>query len=217
MITTLIITTTSINYIGKVFAKRSYRHLNGVKIVLDAGHGGKDGGAKYQNINESQITLKITKQLQTKLEKAGARVILTRENNQDLSDANALNKKKDDMKKRIAIINEPDIDLFLSIHLNAYPNTSVKGAQAFYQIDNEVSRIFSQLIQKHLRRLTNTHMVNKPGDYYLLNNALKVGSLIECGFLSNPEDRALLITPQYQEKVANTLYDAMNEYFAFLQ
>ena len=141
---------------------------------------------------------------------------MTRNGAYDLASEGASNRKREDMKKRIELINQDKTDLFISIHLNSYPNTSVKGAQAFYAPKNEVSKVFADILQKHFRALTQTKMTSKPGDYYILNNAQKIGSLVECGFLSNAEDRAKLVTDEYQQKVAQTLYDSILEYFNFL-
>ena len=179
-------------------------------------HGGKDDGARCENEKEQDINLSIVKKLQKQLQTKGAEVILTRDGKYDLASANASNRKREDMKKRMEIINADKVDVFLSVHLNSYPNNSVHGAQAFYQKGNAVSETFAKLIQKHFKVLTQTKMSAKPGDYYLLNNAKKIGSLVECGFLSNPEDRSNLKSPSYQEKVAQCLCNSIVEYFDFL-
>ena len=179
-------------------------------------HGGKDDGARSNEAKEQEINLKIAQKLKKLLEDSGAHVTMTRDGAYDLASANASNRKREDMKKRVEIINNEKTDLFLSIHLNSYPNTSVKGAQAFYSPKNEVAKVFADIVQKHFKSLTRTKMTSKPGDYYILNNTAKIGALVECGFLSNPEDRANLIEDAYQQKVAQTLYDSILEYFNFL-
>ncbi|MEG0470505.1 MAG: N-acetylmuramoyl-L-alanine amidase [Longicatena sp.] len=202
--------------VTSVTALKRVQNLAGIVIVLDSGHGGIDAGAKSGKYKEDEINLSIAKKTKALLEQSGAKVIMTRDGDYDLASKDAKIRKKEDMKKRISIINDKDVDLFLSIHLNAYPNTNVKGAQAFYQKDNEVARAFAQIMQKHLKTLTGTQMTCKEGDYYILNNAKKIGSLIECGFLSNAQDRSLLIQEEYQQKVAKTLYNGISEYFNFL-
>lgn len=216
MLCTLLFTTVFMSRVTKISADKQMMPLQGVTIVLDAGHGGKDAGAQSGSIKEDVINLKIAKKTKALLEKSGAHVILTRDGDFDLASADAKNRKKEDMKKRMEIINHDDVDLFISIHLNSYPSPNVKGAQAFYQKDNEVAKTFATIVQKHLKKLTNTNMTSKPGDYYLLNNAQKIGTLVECGFLSNGEDRAVLITDEYQQDIAKTLYDSVREYFTFL-
>lgn len=216
IVLTLVCASLLVANITNAYAKRKYQPLQGITIVLDAGHGGIDGGAQAGSIKEEQINLSIVVFLKEKLEKAGASVVLTRDGDFDLASEDAKNRKRDDMAKRMALINQEDTDLFLSIHLNSYPNTSVKGAQAFYEKNNEVSKVFADIIQKHLKELTDSKMTSKTGDYYILNNANKVGSLVECGFLSNAQDRAKLVKEEYQKKLAQTLFDSIAEYFAMI-
>lgn len=217
MLATVIASACMLSHIQSINASRTYHSLSGVCIVLDPGHGGKDDGARAGNAKEQEINLKIAKKLETLLKNNGASVTLTRDGAYDLASANATNRKREDMKKRMEIINADQTDLFLSIHLNAYPNTSVKGAQAFYEKDNEVSKVFADIIQKNFKKLTGTNMTSKTGDYYILNNAKKIGSLVECGFLSNDEDRSKLVTDEYQQDIAESLCNSIVEYFSFLQ
>lgn len=214
---TLLITSVFHNFLVNIEAEKDSKILDGVVVVLDAGHGGKDDGARCEGEKEQDINLSIVKKLKKQLEKQGASIILTRDGKYDLASANATNRKREDMKKRMEIINQEKTDVFLSVHLNSYPNTSVHGAQAFYQKGNVVSEAFAKVLQKHFKELTETKMTAKSGDYYLLNNAKKIGALVECGFLSNAEDRANLKSEDYQEKVAQSLCDSIIEYFDFLQ
>lgn len=204
-------------HLSKIAALREYHPLDGIFVVLDAGHGGKDGGAKSGSIEEDDLNLKIVKRLESKIKKAGGKVILTRTQDNDLASQNAGNRKKEDMKRRMEIMNDNKVDVFLSIHLNAYPDTNVKGAQVFYQEGNKMSEAFAKLVQKHLKQVTGSNMKIKKGDYYLLNNAETVGVLVECGFLSNPTDRDNLIKESYQEKLAQSLYESIREYFHILE
>ncbi|MEG0361919.1 MAG: N-acetylmuramoyl-L-alanine amidase [Longicatena sp.] len=205
-----------VSHMSKVMAHNVFKVLDGVNIVLDAGHGIPDMGAHSNQIKEHDINLRITKKLETLLKNAGAHVVLTRKDMYDLASLKAKNRKKEDMKKRIAIINNDEIDLFVSIHLNSFTNPSARGALAFYKQDSEASKAFANILQKHFKILTNTKLTSKSGDYYILNNTSKVGALVECGFLSNESDRSLLITNSYQEKLAKSLYDSIVEYFRFL-
>lgn len=217
VLATVLASACMLSHIQNINASRIYHSLSGVSIILDPGHGGKDDGARAGNAKEQEINLKIAKKLETLLKNNGANVTLTRTGAYDLASANATNRKKEDMKKRMEIINADKTDLFLSIHLNAYPNTSVKGAQAFYEKDNEVSKVFADIVQKNFKKLTGTNMTSKTGDYYILNNANKIGSLVECGFLSNDEDRSKLVTDEYQQAIAECLCNSIVEYFSFLQ
>ena len=161
MVATILASACMLSHIQSINASRTYHSLSGVSIILDPGHGGKDDGARAGNVKEQEINLKIAKKLETLLKNNGASVTLTRTGAYDLASANATNRKREDMKKRMEIINADKTDLFLSIHLNAYPNTSVKGAQAFYEKDNEVSKVFADIIQKNFKKLTGTNMTSK--------------------------------------------------------
>ncbi len=213
---TVIISSICFSHITSINANRDVRVLDGVTVVIDSGHGGNDGGTKSREVKEKDINLKIAIKLKELLEKNGTNVVMTRDGDYDLAEGSTGSRKKADMKKRVEIINDAKTDLFLSIHLNAYPNPSVKGAQAFYASDNEVSKVFANIVQNHLKILTNTKMTSKPGNYYILNNTEKIGVLVECGFLSNAEDKEKLIEDHYQQKLAQTLYDSIVEYFQFL-
>lgn len=213
---TLLLSSFLVSHITDIAAQRDYHLLDGVQVVLDAGHGGRDDGARSNQVKEQVINLKIAKKLKILLEDAGAKVRMTRMGAYDLASDSATNRKREDMKKRMEIINDEKTDIFLSIHLNSYPNTSVRGAQAFYDKNNDNSKVFANILQKHFKLLTGTKMTSKPGDYYVLNNAQKVGSLVECGFLSNPDDRSLLLEDDYLQKIAQSLFDSIAEYFNFL-
>lgn len=204
------------NQMEKALTTVSYQPLSGITIVLDAGHGGIDNGAMSNDVHEQDINLNIVKKLQTLLESAGATVQLTRDGNYDLASDGVSNRKRDDMKKRVALINDELPDIFISVHLNAYPNTSVKGAQAFYQKDNEESLRLAKLVQKQFKELTGTKMVEKPGDYFILNETKKTGVLVECGFISNADDRSHLIQESYQQELAESLFDSILEYFEMM-
>ena len=190
--------------------------LDGVVIVVDPGHGGKDEGAQKENVKEAKINLAISLKLKGELEKQGATVVLTRDGAYDLASEGARNRKKEDMKKRVDIINEERVDLFLSIHLNAYPNVAIHGGQVFYQKNNEAAKAFADIIQKRMNDLNQTDKKSKTGDYYILNETKHSGILVECGFLSNDNDRNQLNTDAYQQKIAKLLSDGVCEYLEVL-
>ena len=190
--------------------------LDGVVIVVDPGHGGKDEGAQKENVKEAKINLAISLKLKGELEKQGATVVLTRDGAYDLASEGARNRKKEDMKKRVDIINEERVDLFLSIHLNANPNVAIHGGQVFYQKNNEAAKAFADIIQKRMNDLNQTDKKSKTGDYYILNETKHSGILVECGFLSNDNDRNQLNTDAYQQKIAKLLSDGVCEYLEVL-
>ena len=199
------------HFVGAV-KEAVYAPLSGTVIVLDAGHGGKDEGAMIDGVTEKGINLSIVFKLQKLFEDAGAEVVLTRIDENDLSSSAAVNHKREDMKNRISIINDEKNDLLLSIHLNSYSNTSVKGAQTFYMKGNAASELLAGCIQVQFLDI-DSKMEPKPGDYYLLNNSRIPAVLIECGFLSNPEEREKLQQEDYQNKVANLIFAGTLNYF----
>ncbi|PFG02710.1 MULTISPECIES: N-acetylmuramoyl-L-alanine amidase CwlD [Bacillales] len=191
--------------------------LSGQVIVIDPGHGGADGGAVGDNVVEKDIALKISLKLRDYLQEAGALVIMTRETDTDLASEGTKglsNRKAEDLRKRVELINEGSHHLFVSIHLNAIPSSQWSGAQTFYNPVNEESEALSRFIQDEIKRnLENTNRLAKNMDsVYLLREAEIPGSLVEVGFLSNPSERELLNTDTYQNKVAASIYQGIIRY-----
>ena len=186
--------------------------LQGKLILIDVGHGGKDPGTIYKNIYEKDINLQIAKQLENKLSKMGASVYLIRDGDYDLSNGVKKHRKKIDFDNRIKIINESNGDLYLSIHLNYLPSSIYYGAQVFYDKKNKK---IAEIIQKHLNNKLKTkrEIKNIPQNIYMYKRLKIPGILIECGFLSNPEERKILVTSKYQEKIAQVITEGVIDYF----
>lgn len=178
--------------------------LLGKVIVIDPGHGGKDPGTVFGEIYEKNINLKISLELEKELSKLGATVLLTREGDYDLSNANAIWRKKSDFDNRIKIINENSADFYLSIHLNYLNDSYYSGIQVFGTNDNLE---LAKQVQNNLNKKLNSNREAKkiPTDTYMYNKLNPNGLLIECGFLSNRKERNLLITEEYQKKVAKEI------------
>lgn len=176
-------------------------------IVIDAGHGGIDGGSvgKTTKVSESSLNLEYARCLKKMLSDFGFNVVMTRENENGLYSPLAQNKKKDDMKKRKEIIEKSNADFVISIHMNSYTSSSV-GAQVFYGKDNEPSKVLAQSIQDYfIKNLSEARHEIKIGDYYILN-AINVPSvLVECGYLSNPKEEKLLISDEYKKEVCYSI------------
>ena len=192
--------------------------LTGKIIVLDAGHGGFDGGANFESIQEKEISLAVTKKIQDFLQEQGALVLLTREDDSDLASDGTKgirNRKREDLQNRVKVINESEADLFLSIHLNAFPSRSSSGAQTFYTnryLENKQAAEFIQ--QEIIRNLENTSRQPRViQNIYLMANATKPGALVEIGFISNAAERQNLIQESYQEKIAAAVYKGILRYF----
>lgn len=184
-------------------------------IVVDAGHGGRDGGASGINtgVKESDLNLAIAKKVQAYLCDFGFEVVMTRTTQDGLYNEASENRKKDDMSKREKIISNCKADMLISIHQNSYPTISEYGAQSFYDENNEYSIKLSNSIQSQLiNNLPNARQNSNKGDYYLIKNKNIPCSIVECGFLSNPEEESLLITEEYQQKIAYAIFCGVIKY-----
>lgn len=180
-------------------------------IILDAGHGGIDCGAigKASGVHEDELNLDVAKKLQKLLTDDGARVIMTRETD------DAIAKTKDlDMEKRRAIISNSNADMVVSIHMNFFSDTSSSGPQVFYYESSEEGLKLARHIQMKLNEnLTppspRSHM---NGDYFVLRSGNAPAVIVECGFLSNTKEEALLQDEGYREKVAQAIFEGIHSY-----
>lgn len=188
----------------------------GITIVLDAGHGGRDDGSSGVNtdVKEADLNLQVTKRLEKQLKNFGFKVVLTRDDKDGLYDEDATNFKKSDMAKRKEIIEKANPNMVISIHMNSYPSNYVSGAQAFYQEGDEDSRAFAECVQKQLlKNFDNAKKESNFGDYYILKCINTPTVLVECGYLTNPEEELLLQKESYQEKMAYSILCGIIEFF----
>ena len=179
-------------------------------VVLDAGHGGIDGGVVgiTSGTKESDINLAITFLLQERFEEAGFNVVLTRKTEAGLYGAATTGYKKRDMKKRAQIINSSSPSLVISVHQNFFSSRSRRGAQVFFRQDSPQSIALARSIQGKLNAMpecVNSDLQALMGDYYILNCNPYPAVIVECGFLSNAEDEALLLTTEYQKKIVEAI------------
>ena len=189
--------------------------FNGITVVLDAGHGGRDGGSVGVNGTiEKDINLEYVLALKDKLVDNGFKVVLTRKNEDGLYSEFAKNKKQSDMKARFKIIQDANPNLVISIHMNSFPTASAKGATTYYRADDRASEICADLIQKSLHTYCGARSsAGKVGDYYMLNCSYYSSVLIECGFISNPDEERLLNSEQYKQTVIDAIYNGILLYF----
>lgn len=186
--------------------------LSGQVIVVDPGHGGADGGAQSQSgLHEKEVTLQIGLYLRDYLQQAGAVVYMTRETDKDLASlgTRGLSRRKtEDLKARAALVNEKNADVFISIHLNAFPSTRWFGPQTFYTENHAQNEGLAKLIQDELRtQLVNTHRQSKTiRGIYLLERTKVPAVLIEVGFISNPMEASRLAQVDYQQQLATAIY-----------
>ena len=192
-------------------------NFNGMTIVVDAGHGGKDPGARSAAIDEDEINLKTAQKLKVLLESAGAEVIMIRESDVDLAPEGASHVKREDLKKRVEIMNQPQVTLFISIHCNISLDSRVQGSDVYYQKDNPDSYQRAQAIQGTLKAVTHSRLKPKTGDIYILKQTQTLGILAEIGFLSNQEDLARLQKEEYLEEIAYALFQGIDDFMKILQ
>ncbi len=175
-------------------------------IVIDSGHGFFDAGKTGINgAQEKDINLAIAKKLKNNLLQQGYEVRMTREDDDVLYDGSRPDTKQEDMKKRVALMNDQGCLMAVSIHQNSFTEEKYKGAQVFYYTGSEESRRLAASIQQSFVELlddTNTRQEKANSDYYLLKKTTVPAVICECGFLSNGEEAALLVTDEYQEKAA---------------
>ncbi len=192
--------------------------LAGKIIAIDPGHGGVDGGSSSkQGDLEKEITLKISQRLKDLLEQSGAIVVMTRETDQDLADENTKKirkRKMEDLFKRAERIESIRPNFTISVHLNATPSEKWSGAQTFYNDKIPANKFLAQTIQEELKKqLENTDREAKSiRNVFLLRVLNMPNALVEVGFLSNPGERDLLITEEYQQKLAESIYRGLIRY-----
>lgn len=185
-------------------------------VVIDAGHGGADPGkVGVDGSLEKDINLQIAKKLAQFLTAADVEVVLTRETDAGLYDENVSNKKVQDMKNRVALIEEKKPALTVSIHQNSYHEEYVHGAQVFYYAGSEESKAIAERIQQMLAREVdpdNARQAKANDSYYLLKKTSTPIVIVECGFLSNYEEAQKLSQTHYQERTAWAIHLAVLEY-----
>lgn len=183
----------------------------GITVVIDAGHGGIDGGSVGKNGTiESELNLKYAQKLTKYLENFGINVVNTRTNANGLYTELTDDFKLIDMKKRAEIINNSDAQILISIHMNEFSSSQENGAQVFFEQDKEDSQKLANSIRDILvANFENARELTLAGDYYILNNTSPIGVIVECGFLSNPEEEALLCSEEYQNKMCYSIFSGI--------
>ncbi len=220
IISILIITSLTFALCFSALVKTGVNKVDGntVRVVLDAGHGGIDGGVSGVNtgVMESELNLAVVKKLEDLLVGAGMSVSLTRNGSAGLYGIATKNLKRKDMEKRKEIIEKSNATLVVSVHMNKYALKSRRGAQVFYKNSDEKGKLLANCVQNELNDMQEATRKFDclGGDYYILNCSSVPSIIAECGFLSNPEDEALLITDEYQGKVAYAIFKGIVSYLS---
>lgn len=177
-------------------------------VILDPGHGGSDPGKIGVNgVIEKDVNLKIAKRTRDILKKKKIEALLTREEDTMLAGEGEPNKKVQDMKARVDMINRNAPSLAVSIHQNSYHQEEVSGAQVFYYTHSEKGKAAAQIMQEALLACDaeNTRKAKANDTYYLLKRTEAPTMIVECGFLSNRREAKLLVSEDYQEKMAQAI------------
>lgn len=189
-------------------------------IVLDAGHGKPDEGAQSSNgTTEAETNLKITLKVQSLLEQSGATVVLTRSDENaiyDLDKTTLRQKKISDIHNRVKIGNESSADIFVSIHLNKISQQQYYGWQCFYKQNDEKITALAKSLQENLNdsiQKENKRVSMKLDNVYIIKHVEIPISIVECGFLSNPEEETQLLSDDYQNRLAWGIYNGIMDYF----
>lgn len=205
------------DYAGQVSGKK-VENEPAPKVVLDVGHGGFDPGKiGINDAREKEINLQIGLKLEQYLLANDVEVIMTRREDESLGASGKENTKVQDMKKRVSIIEETAPDLAVSIHQNSFPQEDIHGAQVFYHDSSKEGKILAELIQKEFVDKVdreNKRQAKGNTNYYLLKKTKVPLVIVECGFLSNGKEAALLCDEEYQDRVAYAICMGILKYLS---
>lgn len=171
-------------------------------VILDPGHGGEDPGKVGVNgALEKDINLQVARKVREKLEARGLEVVMTRE--EDVMQGG----KKEDLNKRIQLIEKSKAELVVGIHQNSFTDPEVKGAQVFYYSESEEGKAAAQVMQESLKTVdpSNEREIKANSSFFMLKNTKRTTIIVECGFLSNPEEAGSLVNNEYQEQLAEAI------------
>lgn len=194
-------------------------------IVLDAGHGGEDGGAVSKSgLQEKDVNLAVAKNLKEMLTASGFEVVMIREDDRSIHDESAdtiRERKVSDIHNRLKIINSYADCVFLSIHQNQFTDSKYSGAQMFYSTNDARSKELADCLKSSVVGLlqpNNTREIKPASNsIYLLWNSKQPSVLVECGFLSNPQEANLLAQEDYQRKMAFSIYCGFMQYWRTME
>lgn len=185
-------------------------------IVIDVGHGGPDGGASSGDILEKDLNLAVALKLRDIANSRGCTAVMTRETDDVEMAQSGKYSKKTDLQHRMDVLTSSHGDIFISIHMNKFSDSQYSGAQVFYSDNGNNSKVLGEKIQNSLKNnLDNSNTRAAKGNernVYILRNATVPAVLVECGFLSNPDELKLLTEDEYQKKLAEAIYAGIEDY-----
>lgn len=191
--------------------------VEGLRIVVDAGHGGEDTGAlgRETGVTEAELNLQVAVLAAELFRAGGADVLMTRETaDVDYSGEGETQKMKD-MNRRAEMVLAHDAQIFVSIHMNSFEDRSVEGAQVFFQ----KGRAAGEELARHIQEALNEGLPSKDrrvgsGDYFVTKITERPSVIVECGFLTNPDDERRLTDPEYQQELADCIFKGVCDYIA---
>jgi N-acetylmuramoyl-L-alanine amidase len=217
MATLLAVSAVSLCWAIEAQKKKIYTDFTGfVPIVLDAGHGGGDPGKVGRMAYESDINLAIAKKLSDRLTLRGFLVIMTREDEKGLVENGAKWAKKTDSKLRRDIISRSNAEAMISIHQNSHQNAASSGAQVFYNDSLDANKELAEIMQQKMKEISpipNKREIVCNNEFFVLKGNTMPSCMIECGFISNKREEALLNSEEYQEQIAQAIYEGLLEFF----
>lgn len=203
--------------LGSLYAHDVTHKLTGKVIVVDAGHGGIDPGANRPGVLEKDINLAVALQLKEILNGAGAKVVLSRQTDVELSrecdNEKVQGRYHRDLMARVEMVEESDADLFISIHANAVANAKRHGAEVFYFAKSEASKTLANSIQGELCKITQANRTAQTADYFVLRRNKIPAALIEVGYITNKEERLSLQNAEYQRSLAEAIAAGIHNYY----
>ena len=189
-----------------------------VTVVIDAGHGGIDGGVtgKTSGVKEADINLEVAKKIKKLFDSAGVKAVMTRETSAGLYGALSKGFKLRDLQARVKIADDVYADAFISVHMNNCGDDARRGAQVYFKPESEKSKLLAESLSKSISALKGSarDCQTVAGDYYVLNNSSCPAVICECGFLSNAEDEALLQSDDYLESIAYAVFAGAIDFLA---
>ena len=198
---------------GRVHAIIKGYSLLGKCIYLDAGHGGRDSGAISNTFYEKDMNLILTKKLEGELSSRGAIVYMTRNGDYDLSKS-VINKKRDDLYRRVLMINRSHCDMYVSMHLNASPSSKWNGIQIFYSNILKDNKLIAETVTDTMKlNMKNIRDVKKENGYYMYSKIKVPGILVEAGFISNSNDNYKIRQEEYQNILVSNIAMGIENYF----
>lgn len=182
-------------------------------VYIDPGHGGKDNGTSYLSVYEDEINMAVGEKLYEICLKRNLMAYISRTSDYDLASQYASNRKQEDLKNRADAIEHSGCDVFISIHMNHYASPSVHGPMVYYEKSDDASYRLSLDVQKELNLLSDNNKSVHSDNFYLFRKCTPPGILVECGFLSNDEERGRLLDPKYQEAISEAIYQGIYQFY----